>query len=102
MNQPHEEKPVTLNTIAVYENGLLRTPDPLPLREGETVQLVVTSATPRPTDDEILALMKQAKSPQELFASADAYVTAPSGYDLCDALDATRRRDGAAPLFHEK
>ena len=93
---------MTLNTIAVYENGLLRTRDPLPLREGETVQLVVTRGTPRPTDAEILAMMKQAKSPQELFALADAYITAPSGYDLCDALDANRRRDGVAPLFPEK
>ena len=93
MNRPAQENTVTLNTIAVYENGLLRTPDPLPLREGETVQLVVTRGTPRPTDDEILAMMKQAKSPQELFALADTYITAPRGYDMCDALDANRRRD---------
>lgn len=93
---------MTLNTTAVYENGRLRTTTPLPLKEGETVQLVVTRANPQLTDDEVLALMKQAKSPEELFALADAHVTGPEGYDLCDALDANRRRDGALPLFDEK
>jgi predicted DNA-binding antitoxin AbrB/MazE fold protein len=93
---------VTLNTTAVYENGFLRTPVPLPLKEGETVQLVVTRASARPSDDEILAMMKAAKSPEELFAIADTYITAPAGYDLCDALDANRRQEGAALLFHEK
>lgn len=93
---------MTLNTTAVYENGRLRTTTPLPLEEGETVQLVVTRAKPQLTDDEVLALMKRAKSPEELFALADAHIAAPEGYDLCDALDANRRRDGALPLFDEK
>lgn len=93
---------MTLNTTAVYENGFLRTPTPLPLNEGETVQLVVTRAADRPTDDEIVAMMKAAKSPEEVFALADTYITPPPGYDLCEALDANRRADGAAPLFHEQ
>ena len=93
---------MTLNTTAVYENGLLRTPTPLPLKEGETVELVVTRAKSRLTDDEVLALMMQAKSPEELFALADTHITAPDGYDLCEALDANRRRDGVAPLFGDK
>ena len=70
---------MTLNTTAVYENGFLRTPSPLPLNEGETVQLVVTRAAYRPSDEEILAMMKAAKSPEELFAIADAHTTAPDG-----------------------
>ena len=43
--------------------------------------------------------MKAAKSPEELFAIADTYITAPAGYDLCEALDASRRLEGALPLF---
>lgn len=93
---------MTLNTTAVYENGTLRTPDPLPFAEGETVQLVVTRGSARPSDEEIVAMMRAAKSPEELFALADTYITAPAGYDLCEALDANRRRDGASPLFTQK
>ena len=53
---------MTLTTTAVYENGVLRPVQPLTLMEGETVQLTVTTSAPRPTEDEIIAMMKAAKS----------------------------------------
>jgi predicted DNA-binding antitoxin AbrB/MazE fold protein len=90
---------VTLTTTAVYENGVLRPVQPLTLKEGETVQVTVTTPAPRPTGDEIVAMMKAAKSPEELFAIANAYPAAPDGYDLCEALNENRRRDGAPPVF---
>lgn len=90
---------MTQTTTAVYENGVLRPVQPLSLTDGETVQLTVSSPVPRPSDDEIIAMMKAARSPEELFAIANAYPTAPPGYDLCEALDENRRRDGALPLF---
>jgi hypothetical protein len=39
---------VTQTTTAVYENGVLRPTTPLPLKEGETVQVTVTTAAPPP------------------------------------------------------
>lgn len=90
---------MTQTTTAVYENGVLRPVQPLSLKEGETVELTVTSPAPRPTDDEIIAMMKAAKSPEELFAIANAYPSAPPGYDLCEALNENRRHDGAPLLF---
>jgi hypothetical protein len=44
----------------------------------------------RPSDEEIVAMMKAAKSLEELFAIANAYNTAPEGYDLCEALNNNR------------
>lgn len=90
---------MTVTTTAVYENGVLRPVEPLALAEGETVHLTVTAPAARPSDDEIIARMKAAKSPEELFAILNAYPAADDGYDLCEALDANRRRDGALPLF---
>jgi predicted DNA-binding antitoxin AbrB/MazE fold protein len=84
---------------AVYENGLLRPMGPLSLKEGETVQLTVLKPASRPSDEELIAMMKAAKSPEELFAIANAYPTAPPGYDLCESLEENRRREGALPLF---
>lgn len=89
---------MTVTTTAVYENGVLRPAQPLALKEGETVQLTVTTPAPRPTDDEIVAMIRAAKSPDELFAIMNAYPTAADGYDLCEALEENRRRDGALPL----
>jgi predicted DNA-binding antitoxin AbrB/MazE fold protein len=89
---------VTQTTTAVYENGVLRPVQPLALADGATVQLTVSTPA-RPGDEELIAMMKAAKSPEELFALANAHPTAPPGYDLCEALDENRRRDGALPLF---
>ena len=58
----------------------------------------LTTATPRPTDDEIVAMMKEAKTLEELFAIANAYNTAPEGYDLCEALN-NNRGPGERVLF---
>src|SRR5579871_4445155 len=90
---------MTVTTAAVYENGVLRPVQPLALKEGETVQLTVTTPAPRPNDDEIIAMIKAAKSPEELFAILNTYPTAGDGYDLCEALEENRRLDGDLPLF---
>lgn len=89
---------MTITTTAVYENGVLRPTRPLDLKEGQTVQLTVSTPPPRPSDEEIVAMMKAAKSPEELFAIANAYSTAPGGYDLCEALN-RNRGTGERPLF---
>ena len=90
---------MTTTTTAVYENGVLRPVQPLALTEGETVGITVTTPAPRPTDAEIIAMMKAAKSPEELFAIMNAYPADDDGYDLCEALNENRRHDGAMPVF---
>lgn len=89
---------MTVTTAAVYENGVLRPVRPLDLKEGETVQLTVS---PRPSDEEIIAMMKAAKTPEELFAIANTYMNdqPEDGYDYLEALNENRRRDGARLLY---
>lgn len=88
---------MTVSTTAVYENGVLRPVRPLDLKDGQTVQLTVA---PRPSDEEIVAMMKAARTPEELFAIANTYMTgSDDGYDYLKALDENRRVDNAEPLF---
>ena len=78
---------------------MLRPHRPLILKDGEVVQLTVSPPPPRPSDAEIVALIKAAKTVEEVFAIMNAYDTAPPGYDFCEALNANRVRDGADPVF---
>ncbi|MBX9582861.1 MAG: antitoxin family protein [Gemmataceae bacterium] len=92
---------MAVTTPAVYENGVLRPIRPLDLKDGELVQLTVSPAPPRPSDEEIVAMMKAAKTPEELFAIANTYMRdqPEDGYDYLEALNENRRRDGARPLY---
>lgn len=88
---------MTVSTTAVYENGVLRPVRPLDLKDGQTVQLTVA---PRPSDEEIIAMMNAAGSLEELFAIYNRYPDdSTDGYDFLKALDENRRIDNAEPLF---
>jgi predicted DNA-binding antitoxin AbrB/MazE fold protein len=76
--------------LAVYENGVLRPVRPLPLAEGETVQLTVTSP-PESAVAETERRLRTAKSLTELFEVADAAPEPADGYDLLRALDDNRK-----------
>jgi predicted DNA-binding antitoxin AbrB/MazE fold protein len=92
---------VTVTTPAVYENGVLRPVRLLDLKDGELVQVTVSPPPPRPSDEEIVAMMKAAKSLDELFAIANTYMNdqPADGYDFLEALNENRRREGARLLF---
>ena len=88
---------MTWTTTAVYENGLLRPTTPLPLAEGETVEMTLTpvkTVRPRPAEDEIVGQVKEAKVLAELFAIANAAPEDDDGYDLLRALEANRKFSG--------
>ena len=88
-----------VNTWAVYENGLLRPAQPLPLTEGETVQISVLLSIPAntPSTEEFEAQVRAAETLTELFALADVQPENEDGYDLRRALDENRK--GERPLF---
>ena len=96
---------MTTRVTAVYQNGVLRPTQPLPLVEGETVEITVERpAPPKPTltDEEFARQIKAARTLEEMFAVAEAAaeLEPDDGYDLLQALDENRRLAGEArPLF---
>jgi predicted DNA-binding antitoxin AbrB/MazE fold protein len=59
-----EKQPMTLTVEAVYENGVLKPAEPLPLKEHERVRVTLESAQP-PIWDRIAALTADAP-PEEI------------------------------------
>jgi predicted DNA-binding antitoxin AbrB/MazE fold protein len=92
---------MTTTILAVYENGVLRPAQPLPLAEGETVQVTITpSPSGVPTAEaEAVRRMNAATTLQELYAAYDAAPPPPNGYDLVQALEENRRLAGELPLY---
>lgn len=91
---------MTITTDAVYEGGVLRPARPLDLKDGERVRVTVTPTPPRPSDEEIVAMIQAAQSLEELFAIANAYPDdRGDGYDFLEALNENRRAVGARPVF---
>jgi predicted DNA-binding antitoxin AbrB/MazE fold protein len=90
---------------AVYQNGVLRPTQPLPLTEGETVEITLERRAlgeALPKEDEIDHRIRAAKTLEELFAAAEAAaeLEPDDGYDLLQALNENRRLAGEArPLF---
>jgi predicted DNA-binding antitoxin AbrB/MazE fold protein len=82
---------------AIYQGGVLRPTEPLPLAEGAEVRVTVEPTT-AVSEEEIIRRMKAAKNVQELFA---AYELLPpvEGYDLIAALNETRILAGELPLL---
>jgi predicted DNA-binding antitoxin AbrB/MazE fold protein len=78
--------------LAVYEGGVLRPAHPLPLAEGETVE--VTFSKPGPAPDEWERQLRAAKSIQEWVALANANPNPTPDFDVVHALNETRRHTG--------
>jgi predicted DNA-binding antitoxin AbrB/MazE fold protein len=89
--------------LAVYQGGVLRPAQPLPLAEGETVEVTVTrpQSAPPSTEEEVIQRMKAAKTLQELFAAYETLPPPADGYDLMKALNENRRLSGERPLYPE-
>jgi predicted DNA-binding antitoxin AbrB/MazE fold protein len=93
---------MTQTVTATYTGGVLRPATPLPLAEGETVQITVTTpAPPALTEEEALRRIREAKTLEELFAAmnASAALEPDDGYDLCEALNENRRLAGEPRLL---
>jgi predicted DNA-binding antitoxin AbrB/MazE fold protein len=90
---------MTLKTIAVYSEGTLRPTTPLPLTEGQTVEVTVSLAKHHvDADEEIARRIRAAKSLEEAFAIMEAAPDWDDDYDLCAALNANRHPT-ERPLF---
>lgn len=89
---------------AVYVNGVLRPDRPLPLADGEAVEVTVTRPTePAPVSGEEAALLrlKAARTFQEWLAANEelAKFETDDGYDVVEEMDKYRRATGQAPLI---
>jgi predicted DNA-binding antitoxin AbrB/MazE fold protein len=79
--------------LAVYEGGVLRPAHPLPLAEGETVE--VTVAKPQSLfPDEWERRIRTANSIREWVALANACPDAQPDVDVVKAINDTRRQTG--------
>ena len=80
---------------AIYENGVLKPMNPLPLSDGTRVRVTVVLETPRSSTD------SQRRS--EMVAALDSLIETPDedmddGYDLLRSLDENRSQ-GERKLF---
>ena len=78
--------------LAVYQGGVLRPVHPLPLAEGETVE--VTVAKPKPPPDEWERRIRAAKTIEEWVALANACPDPEPDFDIVQAINETRRLTG--------
>jgi predicted DNA-binding antitoxin AbrB/MazE fold protein len=94
---------MTTRVTAVYENGVLRPTTPLPLKDGDRVEITVAAAPPvSPARLEDAAQrIRAAKSFDEWIAAAEAAAALEpdDGYDLPEALNENRRAAGVPRLL---
>jgi predicted DNA-binding antitoxin AbrB/MazE fold protein len=95
---------MTTTIRAVYQGGVLRPEQPLPLAEGETVEITLNRPIPAappltPAEEEAIRRIREAKTVEEWAAAADALPTPDDGYDLLEALNENRRLSGERLLF---
>jgi predicted DNA-binding antitoxin AbrB/MazE fold protein len=88
---------------AIYQGGMLRLDQPLPLAEGETVEVTVTTAKPAgpalrpptPEEEDYARRLKAAKSLEEMHAvMATAPVSPDDTYDIVALINESRRLTG--------
>jgi predicted DNA-binding antitoxin AbrB/MazE fold protein len=91
--------------IAVYECGILRPEKPLPLSEGETVEITIYQPPPPSAvkEEEGLRRIRDAKSLDDLWAAVEAAPEddLPEGYDFDEALNHNRRQSGDYRVLYE-
>jgi predicted DNA-binding antitoxin AbrB/MazE fold protein len=83
-----------ISVMAVYENGVLRPKEPLPLAEGQTVSLTVAPAQPALSPEEWERQIRAAKTIQEWVALANASPNPETEFDVVKAMNETRRLSG--------
>lgn len=100
---------MTMTVRAVYEGGVLRPVQLLPLAEGETVEVTVARTEPaeqvirHPTQAEeaYARRVRAARSLDELHEVLATAPPLPDGYDMIQALNANRQTTGERLLFAE-
>jgi predicted DNA-binding antitoxin AbrB/MazE fold protein len=100
---------MTITIRAVYESGVLRPLEPLPLSEGESVDVTIAQArlagsqprNPTSAEADYAQRIKAARSLEEMYAIMASAPLLPEGYDLCEALNLNRRATGERMLYPE-
>jgi len=98
-----EESEIGTTILAVYENGLLRPVKPLPLPEGETVEITLARIKDGPSaqkEEQAVERIRAARTLEDWIAAANATPVEEDGYDLLRALQENRQSSGdQRPLF---
>lgn len=98
---------MSITIQAVYEGGVLRPTQPLPLAEGETYIITVHNVAPiatplrhlTPEEEDYVRRLKATRSLEEMFAVMETAPPCPEDYDLLEALNQNRKAMGERPLF---
>ena len=92
---------MTRRVTAVFENGALRPTSPLPLRDGDRVEITVEGPVPAASSDEVARRIREAKTLDEWMAAAEeaAELEPDDGYDLLEALNENRKAAGVPRLL---
>ncbi len=94
---------MTMTVRAVYTGGVLRPVEPLPLAEGEAIEVTISRAgtagqarrPPTPEEEDYARRMKTAKSLEEMYAvMATAPPSADDTYDIVQMINESRRLTG--------
>jgi predicted DNA-binding antitoxin AbrB/MazE fold protein len=96
---------MSITIQAVYEGGVLRPIQPLPLAEGEAVEVTVapTTAAPPPVSaEEIIRRIQACKTYREWLEVTKLLPPDDGGYDIVKALDENRRWSGERPLLPDE
>jgi predicted DNA-binding antitoxin AbrB/MazE fold protein len=91
-----------MRVTAVYENGALRPTSPLPLSEGDRVEITVEVPVPGRADSSDSARrIREARTFDEWMAAAAAAAEREpdDGYDLLEALNENRQAAGVPRLL---
>ena len=91
---------MSMTVRAVYSGGVLRPVQPLALKEGELVDVIVNSAAAASpsSEEEIVRRIQAAKSYREWMESTRLLPADDGGYDIVKQLDENRRWSGERPL----
>jgi predicted DNA-binding antitoxin AbrB/MazE fold protein len=96
---------MTITIRAIYEGGVLRPAQPLPLDEGEAVDLTVSrtkTAGQQLNDEEIIRRLKAAASLAEWVEATKLLPPDDGGYDIIKALNENRIWSGERPLIPDE
>jgi predicted DNA-binding antitoxin AbrB/MazE fold protein len=88
---------MTTTVRAVYENGVLRPDRPLPLAEGQAVDVTV-AAPDDGRDDELTGRLRAAQTIDEWVEATKLLPADDGGYDIVAALNENRVWSGERPL----
>jgi predicted DNA-binding antitoxin AbrB/MazE fold protein len=80
--------------LAVYKGGLLRPVQPLPFRDGETVEITVARPKSPASSEEWVQKVQAAPTVQEWAALANDCETTEPEFDVAKAINESRRLTG--------